>query len=128
VLSGTGPSAAYNAGTSSKYVLVAGTDKKLYLEEIGGPGFGPVGGMTTASPALTNDPAGLLGYARGTDNAGYYEFVSNPTGWHPLFGFLTSGMGAATNGTTSYGYGLGGNSQVYQNAGQAPGAWTEVTP
>jgi hypothetical protein len=54
VLAGTGPTAAYLDG--STYVMVAGTDHQLYIEQVGVTGFVPAGGQTTASPALTGVP------------------------------------------------------------------------
>ena len=61
---GTGPSAAYFGGIT--YILVAGTNKQLYLAEAGLTGFKPVGGLTTATPALTTAPGALAGFVRGT--------------------------------------------------------------
>jgi hypothetical protein len=127
VLAGTGPSAAARGG--ARYVLVVGTNHELFIQHVGVSGFDPAGGLTTASPALVNIGSSLIGYARGTTNAGYYHrFVSPNTGWHSLGGFFTSGMGGTASFTVPYGYGLGGNSQVYQNVGLAVGVWGQVTP
>ncbi len=128
LLSRTGPSAAFRSG-SGQFVLVVGTDRHLYLLRVGGPGFDPVGGTTTASPAITNTTSGLAGYATGTDSAGWYQDLTTVSGWRSLGGFLTSGFGAANNGSTQpFGYALGGNSQVFLNPNAMAGAWTQVTP
>ena len=129
LLSGTGPSAAFKG--TSQYVLAVGTDQHLYLLKVGGPGFSPVGGTTTASPAITSNGASpLQGYATGTDSAGWKQNLTALSGWKSIGGFLTSGFGAATitNGQ-SYGYALGGNGQVYQfpSFTNTP-TWSQVTP
>lgn len=49
LLPGTGPSAAYDAGT---YVLVVGTNRQLYIQHGGVTGFTAAGGVTGSSPAL----------------------------------------------------------------------------
>ena len=125
VLAGTGPTAAYLDGT---YVLVAGTDPQMYIERVGVTGFTAAGVRTTTIPALTTlpylAPAALIGFARGTDGAGYYHrFQSNAPGWHPMGGLLSSGLAAGTYGydflaNSYYTFGLGtDNNRVYSNIG-----------
>lgn len=128
LLSGTGPCATARGGT--QYVMVTGTDKALWLDQIGGSGFRSVGGKTNATPALTNTTADgrLVGYAQGTNGAGWFENVLNPTGWKSLGGRLASGCGGTTTSNgTPFGYALGTNGQVYENASTTPNAWTQVT-
>jgi hypothetical protein len=140
VLAGTGPAAAYLGGT---YVMVAGTDKQLYIEQQGVTGFGPAGGATTASPALTmvfgtaGAPNSLVGFARGTNGTGYYHrFLASSPGWHSMGGALTSGVAAVSDVKAAipdtYTFGLGTNNQVYENSGTwAPNpsfnGWVRVT-
>jgi hypothetical protein len=122
LLAGTGPSAAYVGGT---YVLAVGTDKQLYIAHAGVTGFAAVGGQTTASPALTGITGALVGFARGTNNVAYYhEFLSTSPGWHAMGGVFSSGLGAASSGTTTYTFGLGTTGQVYR----AIGTWTTYPP
>jgi hypothetical protein len=122
---GTGPSAAYFGGT---YVLVAGTNKELYLAHAGVTGFSPVGGQTAVSPALTTVPGALAAFARGTDSAAYYHrFLSSSPGWHKIGGVFTTGLAAANTtvgGSTTYTLGLGTDSQAYLSTGH----WTAYPP
>jgi hypothetical protein len=90
LLTGTGPAAAYVTG-DGPYVLAAGTNHGLYLDGPGVTAFNAVGGLTNSTPALTaipsaqNQPAALIGFARGTDNTGYYHrFIANTPGWHSM--------------------------------------------
>lgn len=123
LLSGTGPSAAFLGG--STFVLVAGTNKELYLAQVGVTGFALAGGVTASSPALTAIPGAVVGFARGTDNAGWYHrFLSTSPGWHSMGGNLATGLGAAAFGTATYTFGLGTDSQVYRSIG----TWTAYPP
>jgi hypothetical protein len=144
VLAGTGPSAAYLDG--STYVMAAGTDNQLYIEQVGVTGFDPAGGATTASPALTavpgtaGQPDALVGFARGTDNSGYYHrFASSSPGWRFMNGMFSSGLGAAEQVKaaipTTYTFGLGQYPQAFEMtatwAAYPPGGvgtWVPVTP
>lgn len=131
LLSGTGPSAAARGG--SFFVLVAGTNRVLFIANDGVSGFGSAGGLTTASPALVNAPSSgsLVGFARGTNNAGWFHrFLSTTPGWHSMGGRLTSGMGGTSTGSAWYAYGLGTDNQVYEHAGttNATGGWVKRTP
>jgi hypothetical protein len=122
LLSGTGPSAAFLGST---FVLVVGTNRQLYLSQVGVTGFTPAGGATTADPALTVIPGALVGFVRGTDNAGYYHrFLSTSAGWHSMAGTLATGLAAAAAGSVTYTFGLGPDSQVYRNIG----TWTTYPP
>jgi hypothetical protein len=120
---GTGPAAADLGGV---YVLVTGTNKELYLQKVGpGAVFGPVGGLTTQSPGLAAITGAIVGFARGTDNAAYYhQFLSTSPGWHSFGGHLTSGLAAASSATSTYTFGLGTDSRVYENNG----AWAVYPP
>jgi hypothetical protein len=90
-----GPAAAYANGA---YVLVVGLDRQLYIAQAGVTGFRPVGGRTTASPALTTAGGALVRFVRGTDNAGWYHrFLANSPGWHSMGRIFTSGLGASTD-------------------------------
>ena len=136
VLAGTAPSAAVRGGT---YVLVTGTDHGLYMARDSGPSgrpaghsvtggtrFGPVGGRTTASPALVNTSVALIAFARGRDGKGYWaRFLRTSPGWHPMgVGTLASGLGATATGNYTWTYGMGMNGQVYEN----PGSWAKYPP
>ena len=138
LLSGTGPSAAYLG--SITYVLATGTNKQLYLAEAGLTGFKGVGGLTTATPALTTAPGpALAGFARGTDSVAYFHrFLSSSPGWHSMGGKFTSGLGAANvsiGGTQTFTVGLGTDSNVYFDGanwsfGYPPHflGWSPITP
>jgi alpha-galactosidase len=113
----TGPAAAFANGT---YVLVVGLDKQLYIAHSGVTGFRPVGGRTTAGPALTAAGGALIGFARGTDNAAWYHrFIADSPGWHSMGGIYTSGLGASSdvsslpNTPATYTVGLGLDSHVW---------------
>jgi hypothetical protein len=124
VLAGTAPAAAYTGGT---YVMVTGTNREMYLEKVGVTAFKPVGGQTTATPALTAVPGALVGFARGTSNDGFYHrFLSSSPGWHPMGGRLTSGLAASSPSglARTYTFGLGPDNQVYEDAG----TWTKYPP
>jgi hypothetical protein len=123
---GTGPSAAYSAG---RYVLVTGTNQQLYIQRVGLTGFAAVGGITASGPGLVNTASGLVGYARGTNNAlWYHKFLASTPGWRSLGGVLTTGIGASAFGVTPYAYALGTDSQVWQRTGLIVGSWSKVTP
>lgn len=140
VLAGTGPAAAYLGGT---YVMMAGTDRHLYIEKLGVTGFSPAGGTTTADPALTmvfgtaGAPNSLVGFVRGTSGAGYYHrFLSSTPGWHSIGGVLTSGVAAVSDVRAAipetHTFGLGTDNQVWEKSGTwAPGpsfsGWVRVT-
>lgn len=131
VLSGTGPSAAYHAGT---YVVVVGADRHLYIQHVGVTGFTAAGGATGSSPALVDTGSALVGFARGTNNAlWYHQFLQSAPGWHSLGGVLTTGIGAfaynpAPDTYTLAAYALGSDSQIWQHTGLASGNWSKVTP
>ena len=137
LLGGTGPSAAYFGGIT--WILVAGTNRQLYLAEAGLTGFSPVGGLTTATPALTTAPGALAGFVRGTNGVAYFHrFLSSSPGWNSMGGVFSSGLGAANvaiGGSFTYTVGLGTNSQVYFDGanwsfGYPPHflGWSPITP
>ena len=134
LLAGTGPGAAYVTG-DGPYTLVAGTNHELYVEGPGITGFNPAGGRTSSTPALAAIPAAqgqpdaLIGFARGTDNAGYYHrFIANTPGWHTMGGHLTTGVAASMQVVatipTTYTYALGTDNRIYE----ATAAWAAPTP
>ena len=134
---GTAPSAAFFAGIT--WILVAGTNKQLYIAEAGLTGFSPVGGLTTATPALTTAPGALVGFVRGTNRVAYFHrFLNTSPGWHQMGGLFTSGLGAANvavGGDLTFTVGLGTNSQVYFDGGNWSFGypphllgWSPITP
>jgi hypothetical protein len=133
----TGPSAAFFGGIT--WVLVTGTNKQLYIAEAGLTGFSPVGGMSTATPALTTAPGALVGFVRGTNKVAYFHrFLASSPGWSPIGGSFNSGLGAANvaiGGDLTFTVGLGTNSQVYFDGanwsfGFPPHflGWSPITP
>jgi hypothetical protein len=134
LLNGTGPAAAYLTG-DGPYTLVVGTNQQLYVEGPGMTGFNPAGGRTTSTPALTaipsaqNQPAALIGFARGTDNAGYYHrFIASTPGWHSMGGQLSSGVAAAMGVEATipgtYTYALGADDSIQE----AVASWAAPAP
>jgi hypothetical protein len=133
VLPGTGPTAAYLTGNGHVYAGVVGTDRQIYLKVVNGTaGFFSIGGRTTASPALTAlSSSALAAFSRGTDNAGYYSRFTEAggaAGWRSMGGRLTSGLAAASGvvagKATTYTFGLGTDSQVYEKIG----TWAPYPP
>lgn len=120
---GTGPSAAFISG--SIYLLVTWTDTSVRIALPGGS-WTATGGYSKATPALTTITGALVGFARGTDNVGYYHrFLDTSPGWHSMGGLFSSGLAAASNGvTTTYTFGLGTDSEAYG----ATGSWTAYPP
>ena len=134
LLAGTGPAAAWVTG-EGPYTLVTGTNHELYVEGPGTTAFSPAGGRTNSTPALTailaaqGQPAALIGFVRGTDNAGYYHrFIANTPGWHSMGGRLATGPAAFTQSVTTipttFTYAQGTDHQIYQDAG----SWAAPTP
>jgi hypothetical protein len=122
LLAGTGPAAAFLNGT---FVLVVGTNKQLYIAQVGVSGFSAAGGQTTADPGLTAITGALVGVVRGTDNHGYYHrFLSTSPGWNAMGGSFGSGLTAVALGSTTYTFGLGTDDQVYRSIG----TWTTYPP
>ena len=145
LLDGTGPAAAHatvaTAKSEATWVTITGTNRAVSVALLGAFGFSPIGGQSTASPALTaySDSTGvtLAWFIRGTDNAAWYV-VNNRPQWTSIGGRLTSGLAATTDRATgtTYVYALGTDNQVYQTTGKltrsppwatfAP-TWTKVT-
>jgi hypothetical protein len=131
----TAPSAAVTFDGNS-WVLVVGTNRQLYIHEVGKTGFTAVGGTTGSTPALVATFTALVAFARGTDNAlWYHEFLSTTPGWHSLGGDLRSGVGAFDYSPTpepgfdTQGeYGLGTDGQIWQHTDLDSGSWSAVTP
>ena len=109
-------------------MLVVGTNKELYLAHAGVTGFGPVGGQTTVSPALTTVPGALAAFVRGTDSAAYYHrFTCHVTGLAQDRRRFTTGLAAANTtvgSATTYTLGLGTDSQVDLSTGH----WATYPP
>jgi hypothetical protein len=133
VLAGTGPTAAYLTGRGQLYVGVVGTNHQIYLKVANGSGgFFPIGGRTTANPALTAiSPTTLAAFCRGTDDAGYYTRYTAATGaagWRSMGGKLTTGVSAATatvsGKVTTYTAGLGTSNGEFADVG----TWTSYPP
>jgi len=129
VLAGTGP-AAVNAG-GTLYVLAVGLDHALWVthstdgahwsgwRSLGGRVVGDVG-------AATPTPGVAVAFARGTDNAAWYdEFAGSTTGvsagWHSLGGRLTAGVGAGSApGGMTWAVTLGTDNHIWQASGMWP--------
>jgi hypothetical protein len=103
LLAGTAPAAAYGLGI---FLAVVGTDHAVWVGEdlYGSSGlkWHSIGGRTNSNPGLaTPDLGTVAAFARGTNNAGYYNEFRGQTagvtaGWHSLHGSLTSGVTALT--------------------------------
>jgi hypothetical protein len=127
LLDGTGPAAAHarvaTANSEDTWVTIVGTNRAVYVALLGAFGFSPIGGQTTAGPALTaySDSTGvtLAWFIRGTDNAAWYV-VNNRPEWTSIGGGLNSGLAATTDGATgtTYVYALGPDNQVYETTGK----------
>ena len=136
VLAGTGPAAAYTASDNQTWVAVTGTDHAIwYLNLINGVpqnGWATLQGKTNAGPALTaipgssGQPDALLAFARGTNDAGFYnEIVGGGQGWHSIGGRFTSGLAAGNDNATpptTWVFGLGTDNQMYASSGTFPGS------
>jgi hypothetical protein len=133
VLAGTGPAAAYTSSYNQTWVAVTGTDHAVWylnlVNNIPQTGWASLQGKTNSSPALTAPTASsLAAFARGTNNAGFYnEVVGGAQGWHSIGGRLTSGLAASTYSGT-WVFGLGTDNQMYETNGTFPGfgPWTRV--
>ena len=138
LLAGTGPAAVNADGGLA--VAVTGTDHHVWLF---GPmgmqvsGFLDFGGRTNSTPGITNLPGimspQLVVFARGTDNALWYEPsilpIGNAGGWTSLGGRLASGPAAATApGGKTYVFVLGTGNLPWMRSGIWPslGAWTSA--
>ncbi len=138
LLAGTGPAAVNADGGLA--VAVTGTDHHVWLF---GPmgmqvyGFLDFGGRTNSTPGITNLPGimspQLVVFARGTDNALWYEPsilpIGNAGGWTSLGGRLASGPAAATApGGKTYVFVLGTGNLPWMRSGTWPslGAWTSA--
>ncbi len=128
---GTAPAAA-TTGNGNTWLLVVGTNRQLYVHEVGQTGFTAAGGTTGASPALVTTASALVAFVRGTDNAlWYHQFLSSASGWSSLGGDLRSGVGAFgdTSGTDQLvADGLGTDEQIWQHTDLDSGSWSAVTP
>jgi hypothetical protein len=142
LLAGTAPAVAINGG--GLFVAAVGTTRAVWVAEdlFGGPGFvwHSIGGRTTANPGLATpaESGAVVAFARGSDNAGWYnEFRGHTTGvtagWHSLGGQLTSGVTALTQqedlhySTTSV-FALGPDNLAWMDSGTWPAlsGWTHV--
>ena len=137
LLPGTAPAAA-NISVLGAVVAAVGTDRAIWVNLKTGtrPVWEPIGGRTTASPgiAITSGEV-MVAFARGTDNAGWYnEFLGQPTGvaagWHSLGGQLTSGV--AATGYLNYPminvFALGTDNMIWEDTGTLPtfSGWSMV--
>ena len=82
-----------------------------------------------AIPAAQGQPGALIGFARGTNKAGYYHrFIASTPGWHSLGGQLSTGVAASEQVVatipTTYTYALGTDNRVYE----ATASWAAPTP
>jgi hypothetical protein len=139
LLGGTGPAAAHarvaTSNSEDTWVTVVGTDRAVYVALLGAFGFGPIGGQTTASPALTaystSTGVTLAWFVRGTDNAAWYVVNNRPV-WTSIGGRLNSGLAAATDRATgtTYVYALGTDNQVYEKTGKLTRSppWATFSP
>ncbi len=72
--------------------------------------------------SVNGTPPALVGFVRGTDNAGYYHrFLSTSPGWHTMGGRLTSGLASSTQSAaiaptpTTFTFGQGTDNRIYEN-------------
>jgi hypothetical protein len=129
LLPGTGPTAAVLDGRI--YVGVVGTNDEMFLKIADQPGgFFPIGGVTTADPALTPVHSGtaLVAFIRGTNREGLYSYYTPSAGATPftsMGGLLASGLAAATrpDGGT-YTVGTGTDGRIYYDYA----TWSGPTP
>ena len=127
LLDDTGPAAAHatvaTANSQATWVSVTGTNRVVYVALPGAFGFSPIGGQSTASPALTayssSTGVTLAWFVRGTDNAAWYV-VNNRPEWTSIGGRVNSGLAATTDRATgtTYVYALGTDNQVYETTGK----------
>ena len=128
VLAGTGPAAVNVGGTL--YVLAVGTDGALWrnssTDGTTWSGWHSLGGHVTGPSAATPAAGVGVAFARGTNNAAYYNEFAGTTpgvspGWHTLGGKITSGVGAASapDGTT-WALALSLTSRIWQRTGVWP--------
>ena len=139
LLAGTGPAAAHatvaTSNSEATWVSVTGTGRAVSVALLGAFGFSPIGGQTTAGPALTaysySTGVTLAWFVRGTDNAAWY-MVNNRPEWTSIGGRLTSGLAASTDGATgtTYVYALGTDNQVYETTGKLTRSppWATFSP
>jgi hypothetical protein len=129
LLTGTGPAAVNVRGTL--YVLAVGLDHALWVtrstDGAHWSGWSSLGGRVAGSVgAATPAPGAGVAFARGTDNAAWYnEFAGSATGvtpgWHTLGGRLTSGVGAGSApGGMTWAVALGTDNHVWQASGMWP--------
>lgn len=144
VLAGTGPAAVNTGGTL--YVLAVGTDRAVWVTRTTDgsrwSGWRPLGGRVSGDLGAASPAAGVgIVFARGTDNAAWYEQFAGTTtgvapGWHSLGGRLSSGAGGVgvqipvseqlPNETRIVVMGAG--NRIWQRIGSWPGLgpWTKV--
>jgi len=118
VLPGTGPGGGF---------AITGANEQVYLFGRTGTanGYADFGGLSTASPGTAAIPAGLVVFARGTDNALWSRPSALPIGpsgpWQSLGGVLTTGVTATTvSGGKTYVFGLGTDHNIWMRAGTWP--------
>ena len=128
VLAGTAPAAVNVGGTL--YVLAVGTDGALWrnssTDGTTWSGWLSLRGHVTGPGAATPAAGVGVAFARGTNNAAYYNEFAGTTpgvssGWHTLGGKITSGLGAASapDGTT-WALALGSDNRIWQRTGVWP--------
>jgi hypothetical protein len=119
-----------NAG-GTLYVLAVGLDHALWVtrstDGAHWSGWSSLGGRVAGSAgAATPAPGVAVAFARGADNAAWYnEFVGSTTGvslgWHTLGGRLTAGVGAGSApGGMTWAVTLGTDNHVWQASGMWP--------
>lgn len=140
LLAGTGPAAA--ATSTGGFVAVTGTSGAIWagIDLAGSRGtvWHSLGGRTTASPGITTaGDSTVVAFARGTDNAAWYDqFWWHPgngvtSAWHSLGGRLTSAPTAIPTAVNVpqgpvYLFALGPDNQIWMRTGTWPGlrGWT----
>ena len=115
---GTGPGGGF---------AITGTNDNIYLFGRTGTenGYADFGGLSTNSPGTAPVPAGLVVFARGTDNALWARpsmLPIGPTGpWRSFGGNLTTGVTATTvSGGKTYVFGLGTDNNIWMRNGVWP--------
>jgi hypothetical protein len=143
VLAGSGPAVVGTLPHDTLYVLAVGTDRAVWVRQTTDgthwTKWRSLGGRVTGDLGVAA-PGPKIVFARGTDNAAWYNQFAGKTagvkpGWHRLGGRLTSGLGAwGGHHTDIYPQetlivAMGTDNHIWRRAGNWPklGPWTRVS-